>query len=70
LVGLAQASIERYKKDERDKVGDRMDKAQDVLDAVLKGSDTLPGIAGKPLQIGGDASTGRGLVIVQTVAKQ
>ncbi|MDP2835342.1 MAG: type III-B CRISPR module RAMP protein Cmr4 [Pseudomonadota bacterium] len=68
LVGLAQASIERYKKGERDKVAERMDKAQDVLDIVLKGKGDLPGIAGKPLQIGGDASTGRGLVIVQAVA--
>ncbi len=67
LVGLVQASIERYKKGEKDKVAGRMDKAENVLDAVLKGTDTLPGIAGKPLQIGGDASTGRGLVIVQTV---
>lgn len=69
LVGLAQASIERYKKGEKDKVAVRMDDAQQVLDAVLKGSDALPGIAGKPLQIGGDASTGRGLVIVQSVAR-
>lgn len=67
LVGLAQASIERYKKGEKDKVAVRMDDAQQVLDAVLKGIAALPGITGKPLQIGGDASTGRGLVIVQAI---
>jgi CRISPR-associated protein Cmr4 len=29
-------------------------------------SDAQPGIGGKLLQIGGDATTGRGLVMVQT----
>ncbi len=68
LVGLAQASIERYKKEDRNTVPDRMDDAARILDIVFKGKDTLPGIGGKTLQIGGDASTGRGLVLVQPVA--
>ncbi len=67
LVGLAQASIERYKKGERDKVSERMDDAKVVLDTVFEGKGSFAGIAGKALQIGGDASTGRGLVIVQSV---
>jgi CRISPR/Cas system CMR subunit Cmr4 (Cas7 group RAMP superfamily) len=38
----------------------------EVLAKVFAGqSDALPGIGGKLLQIGGDASTGRGLVLVQ-----
>ena len=36
-----------------------------MLAKVFTGqSDALPGIGGKLLQIGGDASTGRGLVLV------
>lgn len=66
LVGLAQASVERFKKDGRS--GDKpLLRAEEVLAAVLKGSETLPGIVGKALQIGGDASTGRGLVLVHAV---
>jgi CRISPR-associated protein Cmr4 len=65
LAGLAQASVERYKKGDS---GSGRLQAEGVLAAVLKGSESLPGIAGRALQIGGDASTGRGLVLVQAVA--
>ena len=65
MIGLVHASIERYRAGDRDKVADRMDDAAQVLDVVLNGSGNLQGIAGKPLQIGGDASTGRGLVLIQ-----
>ncbi|MFZ3140972.1 type III-B CRISPR module RAMP protein Cmr4 [Polaromonas sp.] len=66
MVGLAQASIERFKKDSRH--GDSPDllTAPQVLTKVFAGQgDTQPGIGGKLLQIGGDATTGRGLVLVQ-----
>jgi CRISPR-associated protein Cmr4 len=64
LVGMAQASVERYKKGDS---GSGRLQAEEVLAAVLKGRESLAGIAGKALQIGGDASTGRGLVLVQPV---
>lgn len=68
LVGLAQASIERFKKGSRNEGSVALLSAEEVLEAVFAGAESRPGIAGKPLQIGGDASTGRGLVIVQAVA--
>lgn len=69
LVGLAQASIERFKKGSRNEGSVPLLSAEAVLDTVLKGASDRPGIAGKPLQIGGDASTGRGLVLVQPVGR-
>jgi len=68
LVGLAQASIERFKKDSRKEDRPALLSAEEVLATVFQGAENCPGIAGKPLQIGGDASTGRGLVLVQPVA--
>lgn len=68
LVGIVQASIERYKKGEREAIGDRMDVAEKVLAAVFDGAvGDKPGIAGELLQLGGDATTGRGLVLVRPV---
>lgn len=68
MLGLAQASVERRKKDsERRK--DELD-ADAVLATVFEGRESRPGIGGKPLQIGGDATTGRGLVLVRTVKKE
>ena len=65
MVGLAQASIERFKKDKKP---EKTLTAYEVLEHVFTGpGDTQPGIGGKLLQIGGDASTGRGLVLVQSV---
>jgi CRISPR-associated protein Cmr4 len=67
MVGLAQASVERYKKGSRDLQSEPLKSAEQVLTDVFVGpAPTLPGISGKLLQIGGDASTGRGLVLVQT----
>lgn len=64
MVGLAQASIERFKKGAKPE--NTLDAAQ-VLSNVFTGQgDALPGISGKLLQIGGDATAGRGLVLVQT----
>jgi len=69
MAGLVQASVERYKANGGD--GDvpkesRYCDAEKVLDAVLSGpGDGRSGIAGSLLQIGGDATTGRGLVLVQ-----
>jgi CRISPR-associated protein Cmr4 len=66
MAGLAQASIERFKKDSRHQDSATLLNAAQVLTAVFAGQgDVLPGIGGKLLQIGGDASTGRGLVLVQ-----
>lgn len=68
MVGLAQASIERFKADSRNGDSAPLFQAAEVLTQVFGGGDNnTPGISGKLLQIGGDASTGRGLVIVQAV---
>lgn len=65
MVGLAQASVERFKKDSRRDDSPRLLAAEDVLTHVFEGAgEQRPGIAGSMLQIGGDASTGRGLVTV------
>ncbi|MEX8511841.1 MAG: type III-B CRISPR module RAMP protein Cmr4 [Leptothrix ochracea] len=65
MVGLAQASVERFKKDARPLAPLS---AEAVLTTVFDSqASTCPGIAGRLLQIGGDASTGRGLVLVQPV---
>jgi CRISPR-associated protein Cmr4 len=67
MVGLAQASIERFKKGSRRDDSPALLSAADVLGKVFDGqADALPGIGGKLLQIGGDATTGRGLVLVQS----
>ena len=63
MVGLAQASIERFKKGHKPETTLTADQ---VLTTVFAGQgDGVPGIGGKLLQIGGDATTGRGLVLVQ-----
>jgi CRISPR-associated protein Cmr4 len=64
MVGMAQASVERFKKDSRGSNASPLLDAAGVLQAVLAGNDECPGIDGQLLQIGGDASTGRGLVVV------
>ncbi len=66
MVGLAQASIERFKKDSRNGDSAPLFQAGEVLKQVFAGGNgNTPGIGGKLLQIGGDATTGRGLVVVQ-----
>lgn len=71
MVGLAQASIERYKfeKGTPRKRDEDLLKAPEVLVEVFAGNEGehRRGINGELLQIGGDATTGRGLVVVQTV---
>ncbi len=68
MVGLAQASIERFKKNSRSNESAALLSAPEVLNHVFAGAgDAQPGIGGKLLQIGGDATTGRGLVMVQSV---
>jgi CRISPR-associated protein Cmr4 len=66
MVGLAQASIERHKKHSRTAESAALLTAPEVLAKVFAGDgQAIPGIGGKLLQIGGDATTGRGLVLVQ-----
>lgn len=61
LVGLVMASVERQsKKDGREKLLD----AEGVLAAVLHGTNSPGGLAGGLLQVGGYATTGRGLIVV------
>ena len=67
MVGLAQASIERFKKGSRGADSTALLNAPEVLAHVFAGAGAaIPGIGGKLLQIGGDATTGRGLVLVQS----
>lgn len=70
MAGLAQASVERFKKDNRKEISPPLLKADEILDAVYNGlGQDRPGIGGQPLQIGGDATTGRGLVLVHPAKK-
>ncbi|NEV64433.1 type III-B CRISPR module RAMP protein Cmr4 [Thiorhodococcus minor] len=69
LVGLAQASLERFKKTGEETGPARLD-ADAILSHIFEGAGSdRPGIANKALQIGGDATTGRGLVIVRPVGE-
>ena len=61
LVGLVMASEERQSKKSP---GGPLMEAQAVLDAVLQGIEELEGLAGHLLQVGGDATTGRGLIVI------
>ncbi len=61
LVGLVQAS------DERGKGQASPLNAQAVLQLLLAGDGEQAGVSGTAVQFGGDASTGRGLVVVQAV---
>ncbi len=70
MVGLAQASIERFKKGSRSSDSVDLLNANQVLANVFEGAgDQQSGISGKLLQIGGDATTGRGLVLVQSATR-
>ena len=61
LAGLVMASVERQSKKTK---GNDLMEAQDVLDAVLQGIEELEGLASRLLQVGGDATTGRGLIVI------
>ncbi len=63
LAGLVMASVERQsKKDKREVLLD----ADGVLAAVLHGKGAPSGLTGRLLQVGGDATTGRGLIAVHS----
>ena len=61
LVGLVMASVERQGKQSK---GSELMAASDVLSVVLHGTDSAAGLAGDLLQVGGDATTGRGLIVI------
>jgi CRISPR-associated protein Cmr4 len=68
LAGLAQSSVQRSKRGE--KTNGTM-KAEEILQAVFDAQQRdRPGISGKALQMGGDATTGRGLVAVRAINKK
>lgn len=60
LAGLVLASVERRKGKDTEGLMD----ATSVLAAVLQGGEGLIGLADRLLQVGGDATTGRGLIVV------
>jgi len=60
LAGLVLASVERRKGKDIDGLMD----ASSVLAAVLHGGEGRRGLADRLLQVGGDATTGRGLIVV------
>jgi len=67
LAGLILASVERRKgKDAHDKGTEisKLMEAIDVLKTVMQGSNGHQGLADNLLQVGGDATTGRGLIVV------
>lgn len=61
LAGLVLASVERQKKGDK---RDNLKSAEEVLDAVLNDDNDRKGLADRLLQVGGDATTGRGLIVV------
>ena len=65
LAGLVLASVERQSKKGQ---GMQLLDATAVLASVLTGHGGTPGLAGGVLQVGGDASTGRGLVAISAMA--
>jgi CRISPR-associated protein Cmr4 len=62
LAGLILASVERSGSKGRN--GGPLLDAADVLQTVLGNSDSKAGLVGGVLQIGGDATTGRGRVTI------
>ncbi len=67
LAGLVLASIERTK----DKASGDRRSAEDALKLLFAGNQGgMPGIGGTIVQMGGDATTGRGLVLVQPSGKE
>lgn len=64
LAGLVLASVERQsKKGQRD----QLMSAPAVLNAVLHGQGSVGGLTGGLLQVGGDATTGRGLITISAM---
>lgn len=61
LAGLVLASVERRKKGD---AGEGLKSAEEVLAAVLHDEGKREGLVDRLLQVGGDATTGRGLVVV------
>ena len=66
LAGLVLASVERRKGKDADGLMD----ASSVLAAVLQGDEGLLGLADRLLQVGGDATTGRGLIVVHPAGEE
>lgn len=65
LIAPVMASVERYHKDRKP---DSLKTAEELLQIVLQGDGNgFGGLDGKLLQIGGDATTGRGQVVLKTV---
>ena len=63
LAGLVMASVERRKSGANT---DGLMNAQQVIDAVLKDDGKRQGLTDRLLQVGGDATTGRGLIVVHS----
>ena len=61
LAGLVLASVDRQKKGDK---RDDLKSAEEVLQTVLQDEDGRKGLADRLLQVGGDATTGRGLIVV------
>ena len=66
LAGLVMASVERQSKNDR---RESLLDAEAVLAAVLHGTNAPSGLVGGLLQVGGDATTGRGLIVVHAAAR-
>lgn len=62
LIAPVMASVERYHKDRKP---DSLKTAEEVLQIVLRGDNGFGGLDEQMLQIGGDATTGRGQVILK-----
>jgi CRISPR-associated protein Cmr4 len=67
LAGLALSSVERISA-ARAKNGEKGEAAEKLLERLFRGGEDAKGLAidGKLVQFGGDATTGRGLVLLKT----
>ncbi|MCC7414055.1 MAG: type III-B CRISPR module RAMP protein Cmr4 [Gammaproteobacteria bacterium] len=64
---LAPLMASRERSSEKKRNGSEAMAADAVLDWILKGRDGKPGLDGMLLQVGGDATTGRGQTVVKAV---
>jgi CRISPR-associated protein Cmr4 len=74
LLSLAMASRERYE-DKKERSHDSVMSSEDVMSVLLTGkpkansAETFKGIDNRMIQIGGDATTGRGQVFLKAVCR-
>ena len=64
---MAPLMVSRERRNQKQRNGEEAMPADEVLHTVLRGTDGQTGIDGTLLQVGGDATTGRGQVVLRAV---